>query len=256
MKLETFINESYDKLNSSDKEILSFISRNRDFVQKASIAEVAKKSLFSKSSIFRLCTKLGLTGFSQLKYLLQDEVQESINIVNADYISQTLKSVLWTVNQFKRTKVNEIYETIKIAHNIYIYATGWEQHIVTQQLQRNLYILGRTVFAFPSAGDEMGMNETNIKDTDVLIIISYSGMSESVLKMVQNFSVNGVKVISFTSFRQNKIAQASDYCLYYDTIAKNVPYAGHQEQFFSDLHLLVDLFCMGFANYLGDHDSN
>lgn len=255
MKLETFINENYDKLNSSDKEILSFISRNRDFVQKSSIAEVAKKSLFSKSSIFRLCTRLGLTGFSQLKYLLQDEIQENINTVDTDYISQTLKSVLWTVNQFKGTKVDEIYETIKTAQNIYIYATGWEQHIVTQQLQRDLYLLGRTAFAFPCAGNEMSMNETNIKATDVLIVISYSGMSESVLKMVQNFSMNGVKVISMTSLRQNKIAQASDYCLYYDTIAKNVPYAGHQEQFFSDLHLLVDLFCMGFANYLGNSDN-
>ena len=76
MNLETLENEHFSELNETDKEIIQFINRNRAMVRESSLAAVATESLFSKSSIFRVCQKLGLTGFSQLKYLLQEEATE------------------------------------------------------------------------------------------------------------------------------------------------------------------------------------
>ena len=80
-------------------------------------------------------------------------------------------------------------------------------------------------------------------------------MNETVLKMVQNFNLQGVKTIAFTSFRQNRLSQIASYNLYYDTVAKNVQYQNRKEQFFSDLHVLIDLFTMGLINYISKTDS-
>lgn len=249
MNLETLENEHFSELNETDKEIIQFINRNRVMVRDSSLADVAKKSLFSKSSIFRVCQKLGLTGFSQLKYLLQDEASQTQDS-DIDFVSQTVKSVLWMSNQFKSTKLNAIFETIYNANNIYIYSTGWEQQIVAQQLQRNLYLAGQMAFSFPSAVDEMSLQRTHIDANDVLIVISYTGMNETVLKMVQDFNLQGVKTVAFTSFRQNRLSQIAQYNLYYDTVTKAVRYQNRKEQFFSDLHVLVDLFTMGLINYI------
>jgi len=253
LNLEALENEHFSELNETDKEIIQFINRNRAMVREASLADVATKSLFSKSSIFRACQKLGLTGFSQLKYLLQEEAKQ-VQDVNIDFVSQTVKSVLWMSNQFKSTKLDDIYETLNQAKTIFIYSTGWEQQIVAQQLQRNLYLAGKMAFSFPGAVDEMGLSRTHIDANDALIVISYTGMNEVVLKMVQNFNLQGVQTVAFTSFRQNKLSQIAKYNLYYDTVSKNVNYENRKEQFFSDLHVLIDLFSMGLINYIGNTD--
>ncbi|MEN2327590.1 MurR/RpiR family transcriptional regulator [Lacticaseibacillus paracasei] len=110
MKLESLINQKYSNLNQTEKEILAFIIENRDFVRKTSLSEVAEKSLFSKSAIFRCCKKIGLTGFSQLRYVLTDEKDsEQDSLISVDYLAQTVKSMLWTVNQFKSTNADDIY---------------------------------------------------------------------------------------------------------------------------------------------------
>ncbi|GIP68396.1 hypothetical protein AWA1501_05590 [Lactiplantibacillus pentosus] len=123
MNLETLENEHFSELNETDKEIIQFINRNRAMVRESSLAAVATKSLFSKSSIFRVCQKLGLTGFSQLKYLLQEEANQ-VQDVNIDFVSQTVKSVLWMSNQFKSTKLDDIYKILNDANNVFIYSTG------------------------------------------------------------------------------------------------------------------------------------
>ena len=121
---------------------------------------------------------------------------------------------------------------------------------MAQQLQRNLYLSGKMAFSFPSAVDEMSLSRTHIDANDALIVISYSGMNDVVLKMVQNFNLQGVQTLAFTSFRQNKLSQIAKYNLYYDTVSKNVSYENRKEQFFSDLHVLIDLFSMGLINYI------
>lgn len=251
MELESIINENYNNLNTTDKEIAEFLVQNKTLVKNSSLEKVAKASLFSQSSIFRFCKKIGLSGFSQLHYVLQEtESSTASTLKNIDFLSQTLKSMIWTVNNFKGTKLDELYNVIINAQQIYIYATGWEQQIMAQQLQRNLYLIGQVSFVFPTAREEMNVTKANITSDDIIIVISYSGMNNSVVEMVEQFKLRGTKVMSFTSFHQNKIAQVSDYNLYYDVVIKTIFKYKRSEGFFSNLALLIDLFTMGLSNYM------
>ena len=251
MQLESLINQKYTSLNQSDKEILTFIVKNREFVRNSSLSEVAAKSLFSKSAIFRCCQKIGLTGFSQLRYVLAEEQEsDQDSLSNVDYLAQTVKSMLWTVNQFKSTNVEGIYATLENAGTIYIYSTGWQQQIMAQQLQRDLYLIGKFAFLFPTGHDEMQLSSTKLKPGDVVIVISYKGMNATIVQLVNNLKLNGVQIVSFTSFRQNRLAQAANYNLYYDVINKTIGADKKVERFFANLTLLIDIFSMGFANYL------
>lgn len=249
LKLETVINEKYHALSPTDKEILRFIVQNKAFVCTASLEQVATRSLYSKSAIFRTCKKLGLTGYSQLHYILQEEEKTIEPVTNVDFLAQTVKSLLWTVNQFKSTRLDDMYSKIISSENVYIYSTGWIQQIMAQQMQRNLYLLGKNAFVFPSAVNELLMPGEHFKAGDVLVVITYSGSSDTVVSFINNLKLKGVRVISFTSFRQSKVAQAADYNLYFDTISKTVGPNDHHENFFANLDILIDIFCMGLANY-------
>jgi RpiR family glv operon transcriptional regulator len=96
----------------------------------------------------------------------------------------------------------------------------------------------------------MNVSKANIDSEDVIIVISYSGMNDSVVEMIEQFKLRGTKIISFTSFHQNKIAQVSDYNLYYDVVSKTIVKYNRSEGFFSNLALLIDLFTMSLSNYM------
>ena len=125
---------------------------------------------------------------------------------------------------------------------------------MAQQLQRDLYLIGKFAFLFPTGHDEMQLSSTKIKPGDVVIVISYKGMNATIVQLVNNLKLNGVQIVSFTSFRQNRLAQAANYNLYYDVINKTIGTDKKVERFFANLTLLIDIFSMGFANYLAEQE--
>lgn len=95
--------------------------KNREFVRNRSLSEVAAKSLLLKRAIARCCQKIGQTGLVQRCYVLAEEQESDQELLeNVDYLAQTVKSMLWTVKQFKSTNVEGIYATLENAGTIYI----------------------------------------------------------------------------------------------------------------------------------------
>ncbi len=77
--------ENGNKLNDSEKQIIQFVLNNPKDCSKLSLARLAKKLYVSESAIFRLCKKLGLTGYSELKFdlaQLAESKQKPIKIEN------------------------------------------------------------------------------------------------------------------------------------------------------------------------------
>ena len=70
--LKARIVEKSSYLNPSDKKILNYLLNNAAECSELSLAKLAKKLYVSESAIFRLCKKVGLSGYSELKYELAD----------------------------------------------------------------------------------------------------------------------------------------------------------------------------------------
>jgi RpiR family glv operon transcriptional regulator len=264
MEFDTVVNDHYHVLNHADKEIVMFIAQNKEFVCDSSIAQVARQAHYSQSSIFRVCQKLGLTGFSQLRYMLQEELSAGGQAPTVDYVAQTIKSVLWTANQFKATNLTATYQAFQTAQHVFLYSTGWVQQVVAEQMQRNLFGMGVTVFRLPTGISEMELLRGQIEKNDLIVIFSHSGMNDVVVDLAQALKLHGAKIFAITALQQNKIAQLADYNLYYDALIKKVGVYERSEHFFVDLHVLIDLFCMGLGDYLmedklgreGPHDDH
>lgn len=249
MRIEKYINQHYDELNQTEKDIASFILVYPDKTIDMSITELANACLVSRSSVFRFTQKIGLGGFNRLKYILEDDQMNKKSARDEDYLEDTINSIGAAARQFKNEDIEKIYASFEKAKNIYICSTGWVQEIVSNQLQRDFFIVGKNAYVLPGTVDELGVVLEKMHANDVLIIISFNGENEKLVEQVKQAQIRGIVTLSFTSVSQNKLAEAAKYSLYYNVIDKQVPTPDRNETFFTGLYVLNDLLTMGYADY-------
>ena len=61
------------QMNDTDDEIVSYIQKNRANIMDFSIQKIAADLYIAPNSVMRLAKKLGYSGFSELKFSLQNE---------------------------------------------------------------------------------------------------------------------------------------------------------------------------------------
>lgn len=84
MKLETLIDENYEKLNESDLYIWKYILHHKKECQTMSIQELASKCNVSHTTILRFTHKLGLQGYSEMKIHLKWEDKQRNSFDNKE----------------------------------------------------------------------------------------------------------------------------------------------------------------------------
>ncbi|MBL3530711.1 MurR/RpiR family transcriptional regulator [Companilactobacillus zhachilii] len=251
MKLDSYIYKHFDDLNPNDKSVISFILNNSKEVINMNINEVAKACLVSPSAVFRLTRKIGLSGFNQLKFILAEDQEFIESKSSTNFVKDTKNAIEYTVHQFETTKISNLYEKIDKAPNIYVYSTGWVQEIIANQLQRNFFLVGKNVYALPSAVSELAKVSHRLKENDLLIVVSYTGENSELINTVKEIAIRGISTIAFTPFNQNKLAGVCEFSLNYNTVECPMP-DDHEgaEVFFTGVYVLNDLLVMGYSNYV------
>jgi len=251
LKLDSYIYKHYDDLNQNDKLVVNFILNNSKDVINMNINEVAKKCLVSPSAVFRLTRKIGLSGFNQLKFILAEDQNFAKPKSESNFVADTKNAIDYTMHQFETTKIDDLYEKMDEAPNIYVYSTGWVQEIIANQLQRNFFLVGKNVYALPSADSELEKVAHRLKKNDLLILVSYSGESSQLVKTVKEISLRGISTVAFTPFNQNRLAGVCEFSLNYNTVEFPMPDSNEgNEIFFTGVYVLNDLLVMGYSNYV------
>lgn len=188
--LRSMVYNSGNKLNDSEKQIIQFVLNNPKDCSKLSLAKLAKKLYVSESAIFRLCKKLGLSGYSELKFdlvELAESRKKPIKIENnfARELGKVNNDVL---KYFKQRDFNSLYRDIDDAGTIYIYSTGWQQELIAQYLAHELFVVGKQATVLPSALDELKVAGRYAKKGDVLFIISFTGDNKTTMKKLLSWN--------------------------------------------------------------------
>ena len=84
MNLQELVESSKAQLSETEWLIFHFLNEDKS-AYSYSIQEIADSCHVSTTSVFRLCKKLGLTGFSELKAVLKYSKQEATLIVRRDF---------------------------------------------------------------------------------------------------------------------------------------------------------------------------
>ncbi|MCF0105589.1 MAG: MurR/RpiR family transcriptional regulator [Holdemanella sp.] len=222
------VNYNLNLQNLSDNElsILKYLHENSEHVSHISIQKLASEINYSTSTILRLCKKMGLHGFPELKYYLSS-IHENKDIKKEDSVQidyERLKSNI--INDIEGSAAFINTENLPLIANLllqdvplYLHSPSGVTDICVRYLERLLFISGRAkVYTMPSLRTTRHTIQS-VEPGNIFIFISHSGNYEPTLDLVREARLKGMKVISFSSLESNQLADLSTYSLRY--FAKN-----------------------------------
>lgn len=246
--------EKEGELNSSEKAIISYIFANPEQTSRLSLNKLAKKLFVSESAIFRLCKKIGLSGYSELRFELGELAAES-KIKQVDIVGELSAAQQDALKYFKTLDLKDFFSDLKEAGTVYIYSTGWQQELLAQYLAHNLFITGKQATILPSAIDELKMVSDQSKKGDMLIVISYSGNNEAIRKEIKKIRLFNDKfvTVSFTTLRPGKLVSLVDYSFFFQTFdfSKKIK-TPTEKNAFSPAYTFIDLLTGTYYGWLNE----
>lgn len=173
-------------LTKSEEAILDFIEDNFNEIPEYSVIELSKVTYSSQATINRLCKKLGLEGFSELKYSIAQDLEAMKNSSKSH-----INDISFYIKNIDFTSGVDVVQILKENKKILIYGLGASQ-ITGAYLQRQLLYLGYQAIL---VSEEKMLEHFN---DFTLLILSSSGETPRIKHAAKKFKESGSKVISIT----------------------------------------------------------
>ncbi|MCB5238617.1 MurR/RpiR family transcriptional regulator [Niallia circulans] len=210
-----------ETINETEYTILLDLIERMDQLQTYSIREAAKNNFVSTSSISRLCTKFGLSGYSELKFYLKDQYDHLIELQDqalsstkqtaSVLLSSFQKNFEITMDRLNEVELDHFIHLLVSTSKVGVFGTGISEIIATYFAQR-FQIIGKDAWKVDvSASGGIYMNQ--LKKTQLMVFFSRSGESSYALTKGQIAKRLGIKIIVITSNPSSKLAEMADYIL-------------------------------------------
>lgn len=204
-------------LSSSEIEVLKYIDNNKEEVLGMSIQELSKKIFISTATIMRLCKKMNLSGFSELKYQIREKNKSEIiekREINSlkEILDKTLLEVRQAYNLIYEENINDVVDLLLQDNNIHFFAKGLT-NIALQYISKQLLTCNRMNICYEDthiaylAADRMS-------EKDVLFVASLSGETKQIIKMMQIAKSKGASIIAVTNMDNSTISKLADINFY------------------------------------------
>lgn len=218
------INSVFHHLGKAEKQVATFIRNYPEEVKKLPINILAEKVGVSVSTIIRLCRKIGVEGYSELKLELAKDLalgykanfieintNEPISLVlnkAEEIFYQTIKN---TFRILDHEDIQRSYQEIIKANRVLVVATGGSA-AAAKILNHQLLKLGINI-SWSNDFTEVPLIIDNLGSKDLLFAISHSGTTSSVYNAVVMAKEKGCKIITLTNYLKSPLACESDIVL-------------------------------------------
>lgn len=252
MYIEELIQNNEKKLSDTDKKICQYIIENKGKMNVMSINTLAEETFTSRSSVLRLAQKLGFSGFSEFKYLVEWGKEEGEStFVSIEGAADKVKQLL---NGMSMESCEGVFELIKSSRNIYLLSTGQSQRIQAEALQRNFLNLGIGMNMLPSSRHtHLNTSITEkLSCDDLLIVFTYSGENELIKDTLSIPLLKNVPITSFTGVEGSWLEKHSTYCL-----SLKLDKETSSIRFFTAgyMHMLIDYLTFLYGQYVKEQIS-
>lgn len=213
-------------LPASELKVAKYILSNPEEVIDIDISSLSTKAHTSNAAVIRLCHKLDLSGFKELKVILAKEVYSGFLILKENNNTVSLNNVV-TIPELKDSMLNAIRESLITLDSI-INSKKIEQAV--DSILKSKYILLSGIGASGLVADDLNLKlmrigiktsyscdqdaqiiqACNLSEKDTAIIISYSGETPTAISVAQKAKENGATVISISKIGGNSLTKISD----------------------------------------------
>ncbi|XID92671.1 MurR/RpiR family transcriptional regulator [Paenibacillaceae bacterium WGS1546] len=227
VRTDTFVRlrEIMDDLTSAEKKVAEYIAQNIEDVVRLSITELAQKSESSESTIVRLCKKLKLKGYQELRVLLAQEsvspvkrIHEKVSLTDTE--EETMRKVFQAAAQALTDTesvlpVDQMVKAVRYlseAESITFFGIG-ASGVIAQDAYYRFSKLGINCFAATEGHSQLN-KAILLGEKDVVVGISHSGCTRDVVMALDVARKQGARTIAITQFGQSPIMDAADVVLF------------------------------------------
>lgn len=235
-------NDILNALTQGELTVLKYIDSHTREVLHMSIQELAAGAYTSTATILRLCKKMRLTGFSELKFVLRNQAAAmepaALSQASAKLVADSLYSSIENTCRFMDVHALEkVVGYLTGDSRIHLYAGGLTV-MALEYMQRFLLSAGRTCIfyntaplAYRAAG-KMGPQ-------DFFLIASTSGATPSVIRTAQIAKNSGAVVAAITNLGNTPLSKLADVNFY--TFIENRDYYGTDIKSRISVFYIVDM---------------
>ena len=214
MDLQGVVNAHQHRFSETEREILAFMLENEEFVAESTISSLAHKTYTSTSSIIRLTKKLDFTGFAELKYFIKTSLAQ-VEPANPDFIASGSRDISKTLDQLSHLDLTPLLKKLSGARTVYCYGTGYAQRNAVQEFAKSMLVCGRFMHVIPARNEFVGAVSA-MTQKDLVILVSFSGNTESIRESVRELELRKIPMIAVTAQGVNYMSSTADFSLHYE----------------------------------------
>jgi RpiR family murPQ operon transcriptional repressor len=213
--------------SGAEKGVIQYLLREPENAVKCNVHQLAKISFSSPSTIIRLCRKLGFQGYKDFHKSLIYEValRKSANEEKKKEIEKedsletivekvTYKNISSLENTRKLIDIQTLEACVDLICNcktICLFGIG-SSLLVAKDAYLKFLRINKPCLISEDWHAQL-LQARNITHEDLAIAISYSGLTEEVLKCVNTVKQKGTPVIAITRFEDTPLSRLADYNL-------------------------------------------
>lgn len=221
----TKLRDVADQVTEAEARACDYITHNSAFVMNNSLQVVSAASEVSEATIIRLCRKVDLSGYQELRLALaQDQGGHKIDTIHEDVCLDDEPSDI--LRKVVTSFVSALTDTLKIvdvaqfsgaldalnrAKSISFFGLG-ASGAAAQGAYFRFLRLGTPCYVLTDSSAQLS-RVSMLGPGDVVIAISHSGRSRDLVYAAERARERGATCIAVTQFGQQPLVEASDFVL-------------------------------------------
>lgn len=208
------VNAKQDYLNETDDAILIYIREHMKEISTLTIQKMSQNLFVAPNSIMRFAKKLGYSGFSELKFAIQNEFHPSDKVTLGRQLMDMLPGNI--VKTLDLVDMEQVELAAKVIHesNCCILVGVGDSNYYCELLGKNLRCVDCNVQYHIQIHDMIYAVEHG-KPEDVVLVISARGQNRRLVELAKRAKEKGMRTISITHMADNPLASVCDYNLYF-----------------------------------------
>lgn len=209
-----FHNIDLKSLSELELDVYNYIISHPKQVQQLTIRQLASEAHVSTTTISRFCQKMNLSGFSELKYVIRDELHAEQHVYPSYDISTPLTDFFTKVSRDEfDQKIDQCVKMIQQAKLVVFVGIG-SSGSLGDYGARFLANAGAFALSIKDPFQPSLRNDTDLSET-LFIVLSVSGMTKEIIMRSGEYKQNGAKIVAITNHEHSPITALADLTISY-----------------------------------------
>jgi DNA-binding MurR/RpiR family transcriptional regulator len=217
------------ELAEKEHRIATWLLEHADRVPSSTVTSIAEELDVSQAAIVRVCKRLGLSGFRELKLVLTDEVfapdrlpqhgvapDDSVAEIMLKVIDNTVQSLRDTATIADVPVLERVVDAIAGCDQLHFYGTMGSGAVAYDGYLKFLGI--GVCSAYATDPPVQGMLAASLTDRSVAVGISNSGEDEAVINALATARRHGATTVAITRFGRSPVSAVAQETIFYASV--------------------------------------